>query len=222
MTAILRANDNAYEDQERTSGTFAIPVTRADMDPYLGVVEQVVARVLRRLPRNVVREDLVAAGMYGLMDALRRNKGERDDRFEAYVRIRVRGAIIDELRNQDWLARTARAHANEQAREAGRSTSSTIVGIDDLPEAQRTLPSFDSSPFDLVARRSERTALAKAVASLPTREAQIVDLHYFQGVQFKEIAAQMNVSEARVSQLHSRALGMLRPLLASRADDFAA
>ena len=224
MTAqsAVHANDTTPEEYDRPSGKFAIPVTRADMEPYLGLVQQVVTRVLRRLPRSVLREDLVAAGSYGLMDALRRSHGERGERFEAYARIRIRGSIIDELRNQDWLARSARAHANAEARESGQTTSATIIGIDELPERLRAVPSSEASPFELVARHSQRAALGKAVASLPEREANIVDLHYFQGVQFKDIAAQMNVSEARVSQLHTRALGMLRPLLAERVDDFAA
>jgi RNA polymerase sigma factor for flagellar operon FliA len=216
------ANDNddqSFDAAESSpeSGTMkiAIPVSAADMAPYMNLVGQVVARVLRRLPRNVLREDLVAAGTYGLMDALRKSKGERDERFECYARIRIHGAVIDELRNQDWLARSARADVTAQAKADDRSSSTTIVGIDDLPEGQRGVTAIGESPFDLAERRSQRDALAKAVQSLPEREANIVDLHYFQGVQFKEIAAQLKVSEARVSQLHTRALGMLRPLLAS-------
>jgi len=218
----VRSPDAQLEMEECPSGTFAIAVTSADMAPYMGLVQQVVSRVLRRLPCSIVRDDLVAAGSYGLMDALRRSPGERGEQFEAYARIRIRGAIIDELRTQDWLGRSARAHANAQAIESDGTPAHTIVGIDDLPEAQRTLACVESSPYDLVARRSERAALGKAVSSLPEREAQIVDLHYFQGVQFHDIATKMQVSRARVSQLHSRALSMLRPLLAGSEGDFAA
>jgi RNA polymerase sigma factor FliA len=210
--------DSDCFDAHPPSGAFPILVTSSDMQPYLGLVQQVVGRILRRLPCNVDRADLVAAGSYGLMDALRRHPGERDERFVAYARIRIRGAIMDELRAQDWLARSARATANSQVRDGDRSTGTTIVGIDDLPEAQRSIASRESSPFELVARLGQRSALGTAVSSLPDREAKIVSMHYFEDIQFKDIATQMQVSEARVSQLHSRALGMLRPLLASQSE----
>ena len=222
MPYAVAAPDAPFETEPPRSGSFAIAVTGAVMEPYMRLVQQVVSRVLRRLPCSVARDDLVAAGSYGLMDALRRSGGERGEQFEAYARIRIHGAIIDELRTQDWLGRSARAHANAQVVEPDGVPANAIVGIDDLPEAQRAIASVESSPYDLAARRSERDALGRAVSCLPEREAQIVDLHYFHGVQFHDIAAKMRVSRARVSQLHSRALRMLRPLLAERQDDYAA
>jgi RNA polymerase sigma factor for flagellar operon FliA len=216
--------ETTFEASEPKSGVFRIslfPVTRADIEAHMGLVHQVVARVVRRLPRAVLRDDLVAAGSHGLMDALRRTQGKRDERFTAYAKIRIRGAIIDELRKQDWLARAARADANARARAEGE-TASTIVAIDDLPESQHGDASCEVSPFEAVARLSDRKALARAVARLPEREARIVDLHYFQGVPFKEIATSLGVSEPRVSQLHSRALTMLRSLLEEESIDSAA
>ena len=216
MNALPMSTELDEFEAEPVSGTHRLTVTRADMEPYLGLVHQVVARVMRRLPRSVDREDLLAAGSYGLMDALRRSAGERGDRFEAYARIRIRGAVIDELRSQDWLARSARAHANAELRDNDRATSGIFVGLDDLPPGERdasvgrAFPLSSWSPGTPSAARS-----GAAVQSLPRREAEILDLHYFQGVQFKDIAAQMKVSDARVSQLHTRALGLLRPVLAA-------
>jgi RNA polymerase sigma factor for flagellar operon FliA len=216
MNALSMSTSQSDEfDPEPASGAMRIPVTRAEMEPYLGLVHQVVARVMRRLPRSVDRDDLLAAGSYGLMDALRRSTGERGDRFEAYARIRIRGAVIDELRSQDWLARSARAHATAEVRSNDRAATGTFVGLDDLPLSERDLPSTGPSPFELVAGHAVRSVVDAAVQSLPRREAEILDLHYFPGVQFKDIATQMKVSDARVSQLHSRALGMLRPMLAA-------
>jgi len=226
MTAAMTATDErAFATEEPKSGVFRIscrPVAEDELRLYMNLVHHVVARFLRRLPPSVLREDLVAAGTYGLMDALRKTQDTvRDARFEGYAMIRIRGAIIDELRQQDWLARSARADANAQARAAGRS-STTIVGIDDVPEAQRPTASNAASPFDVAARISERKALADAVSRLPAREAQIVRLHYFEGVPFKDLASMLGVSEPRVSQLHSRALALLKPLLIDHAEGFAA
>ena len=64
----------------------------------------------------------------------------------------------------------------------------------------------------------ERAALVKAVEQLPPRERRIVSLHYFQDVHFKTIAAELGVSEPRVSQLHARAMTRLKSLLVTEID----
>jgi RNA polymerase sigma factor for flagellar operon FliA len=187
--------------------------TREDLATYMPLVHQVVARVLRRLPPNVLRDDLVAAGTFGLVDALRRNT-ERTVAFEWYARIRIRGAVIDELRAQDWLTRRTRTRiANAQAR--GESAGMAMVGLDDVPEghAYGLNDTAAPSPLDQVEQRMERVALERAIATLPEREASIVKWHYFEGIAFKDIAARLGVSEPRISQLHSRAMGRLRGVM---------
>jgi RNA polymerase sigma factor for flagellar operon FliA len=223
-TCTATAHDDLFEPASGVFCTVPRPgvVTSADIAQYMDLVHQVVARILRRVPRNVLRDDLVAAGTYGLMDALRKTQGTRDERFEAYARIRIRGAVIDELRNEDWLARSARADANEQAKTSDCAAPGSLVGLDDLPPGQLPMTRPSMSPFHSAVRTSEQAALARAVGRLPEREARILDLHYFQGMQLKEIAALMHVSEARVSQLHSRAVSLLRTALEERAEDFAA
>ncbi len=76
---------------------------------FTPVVQKIVGGFQRKLPRNVLREDLLAAGMIGLWDAIQRHGADADDGFEWYVRVRVRGAILDELRAQDWPPRRLRA-----------------------------------------------------------------------------------------------------------------
>jgi len=77
--------------------------TRDELATYMYLVHQVVARVLRKLPPNVLRDDLMAAGTFGLVDALRRS-ADHGPTFDWYARIRIRGAVVDELRAQDGLA----------------------------------------------------------------------------------------------------------------------
>jgi RNA polymerase sigma factor FliA len=190
--------------------------TREDITDYMPLVHQVVARLLRRLPPNVQREDLVAAGSYGLIDALRKSQ-DRGPGFEWYARIRIRGAAVDELRSQDWLTRRARTRV-AKAQAEGTSRGAAVVGFDDLPEAQANAFADESTPTPdaQIERRMERVALERAVGQLPEREARIVSWHYFEDVPFKVIAARLGVSEPRVSQLHSRAMGMLRERLAEQ------
>jgi RNA polymerase sigma factor for flagellar operon FliA len=171
------------------------------------LVRPTVAGFVRRVPSSVQRDDLVAAGTIGLMDALARYRGARDAQFEWYARVRIRGAIVDELRREDWLSRRARARASGPA---GHGVVPTVVAVDDLGGASRELEPRD---VDLVEHHLERAALSHAVTRLPARERSIIEMHYVAGIQFKEIAERFGVSLPRVSQLHARAIARLRELL---------
>lgn len=190
--------------------------TREELTFYMPLVHQVVGRVLRKLPPNVLRDDLVAAGAFGLIDALRKSV-DRGPAFDWYARIRIRGAVVDELRSQDWLTRRARTRASK-AQAQGEGCGASVVGFDDLPESQAQAFVDDSiaSPQEQVEQRMDRDALERAVGLLPEREANIVGWHYFEGMPFKTIAARLGVSEPRVSQLHARAMGRLRATLAGQ------
>ncbi len=192
--------------------------TTAEVQRYMPLVHQTVARFMRRLPPNVLRDDLVAAGTFGLIDSLRKNGGDRGPTFEWYARIRIRGSIVDELRTQDWLTRRARHQVTAAAGEQGTAASRAyVVGFDDLPGSVASTGFADEdaqSPLDALAEKMDRAALANAVLGLPERERYIVRAHYFEGLQFKTIAQVLGVSEPRVSQLHARAVARLRDALA--------
>jgi RNA polymerase sigma factor FliA len=196
-----------------TTTNVATTPSARDIQDFMPLVHQVVARMLRRLPPNVLRDDLMAAGTYGLIDALRKSP-DRGPAFEWYARIRIRGAVVDELRSQDWLTRRARTRATK-AQAEGTGTGTSVVGFDDLPDsqAQGLVDESTIDPHQQVERRLERRALEKAVAQLPEREANIVGWHYFEGIPFKVIAVRLGVSEPRISQLHSRAMGLLKTTL---------
>lgn len=197
-------------------------LTREELTLYMPLVHQVVARVLRKLPPNVLRDDLVAAGSFGLIDALRKSV-DRGPAFDWYARIRIRGAVVDELRSQDWLTRRARTRATK-AQALGEAGGASVVGFDDLPESQAHAFVDESiaSPQDQVEKRMDRALLERAVGLLPEREANIVGWHYFEDVPFKAIASRLGVSEPRVSQLHARAMGRLRSALAEEREGVAA
>ncbi len=192
--------------------------TNDDVARYIPLVDRVVRRLLRRLPSNVRREDLFSAGMLGLYDSLRKNGGDEGPRFEWYARIRIRGAILDELRAQDWLPRRARWVASGRRAAAPGATNlpSAVVGFDDLGAGDLAGHMADASTLDSGAQielRSDCESLVQAIDQLPERERTIVRLHYFEGVRFKEIGALLGVSEPRISQLHARAIGRLRTIM---------
>jgi RNA polymerase sigma factor for flagellar operon FliA len=83
---------------------------------YTPLVRSVAHRVATGLPSHVDVGDLVQAGVFGLVDAVERFDPERCPRFESYAAQRIRGAILDELRAQDWVPRTVRGRARELER----------------------------------------------------------------------------------------------------------
>ena len=200
-------------DQPMSCGTHLEP-TSADVERYLHLVHEVVRRMLRRLPPNVRREDLVSAGLVGLYDALRKNGDGAGPQFEWYARIRIRGAVLDELRTQDWLPRRARwIAAGRRPARLGVSTPSAVMGFDDVGAVELAEHLVDCDATDLATQldhRSDCRSLARAIEQLPDRERTIVRLHYFGGARFKDIGAVLGVSEPRISQLHARAVGRLR------------
>jgi RNA polymerase sigma factor for flagellar operon FliA len=188
------------------------------LEEFTPLVRKIAGGFQRKLPRNVLREDLIAAGMSGLWDAIRRHPDGGDESFEWYVRVRIRGAILDELRAQDWLPRRARAAAEAHAGTDAYVPPPSVVRIDDVSEWEqnRCLADAASSESAVAAKFTQET-LAKAVELLPERERHIVSSHYFRGVKFKDLGVELGVSEPRISQLHSRAIARLKELMASAA-----
>jgi len=180
---------------------------------YEPLVRQIAGGFQRKLPRNVLRDDLIAAGMSGLWDAILKHGDQHDEGFEWYVRVRIRGAILDELRAQDWLPRRARAAGGEGA-------PLSVVRIEDVNtlDQSRCLTAGEATSAEAaVEQKSVRASLEAAIGKLPERERHIVSKHYFGGVKFKDLGAELGVSEPRISQLHSRAMQRLRGLMAEAA-----
>src|SRR5215470_14136778 len=114
--------------------------TASEMTEYMPVVQAVVTRMLARVPANVLREDLIAAGTFGLVTALGKNPEDRGPLFPHYAHVRVRSAILDELRRQDWLSRRARKSvARENATTALVPVDENAAGEDPTPQDQMEL-----------------------------------------------------------------------------------
>ncbi len=178
-----------------------------------------VQRIARRtatsygLPQGVETADLESCGVLGFVEAWERFDAERGVAFGVYAIPRVRGAIIDAIRAGDWVPRKAR----QKARATGEPllllvsmhgrTENTEIAAERVADEQMPLPGEE---LDAAETRRE---LIGAINRLPQRERLIVSLRYFEGTQFAEIARVLGVTESRVSQLHTRALRMLRTTL---------
>ncbi len=180
---------------------------------YFPLVRKLVRQVSRHLPPNVQRDDLLSAGMLGLVDSLRKNGGSDGETFAGYAKLRIRGAIVDELRAQDWLSRRAREAVEAEA--AGKVGGATVfVSLSEVtPTEESAHMSGGDDPIEVIAAQATRRALSFAIAQLPERERRVIGMYYFEGAKLKDIGAELGVGEPRVSQLHTRALGMLRGML---------
>ena len=209
-------------------------VSNSDFASHMHLVLGIVADFMRRVPRSVQREDLVAAGSMGLLQALRSQKHTCPEMLTAYARIRIRGAVIDELRRHDWSPRRRRTSGPSAVTKspsivaapgapAARPTCEeksgvVVIGFDDLPPTH-SLREEGPSPLEQVEFRRSSVDVRRAVDMLPPRERTIVRMRYFDDVSSKAIASTLGLSEARVSQLLARATTQLKQLLAEQPDE---
>ena len=78
------------------------------IEQYAKLAKLVASKIASRLPSSVELDDLVSAGVIGLIDAIDKYDAEKSKNFKKYAEIRIRGAILDELRSMDWVSRTVR------------------------------------------------------------------------------------------------------------------
>jgi RNA polymerase sigma factor (sigma-70 family) len=160
----------------------------------------------RRLPASVCCEDLEQAALIGLMDGLRKHPDGEGPGYDWYLRQRIRGSIIDELRAADWCTRSARS----------RGALNRMVHLDDVDEAWTDQMAGASEDPELAAIM--RVDGAKAWrAPLGPRYERIMRAAYVAGLRQREIGVEEGVSEARVSQVIAIALGRMRSYLTGDA-----
>ena len=81
------------------------------IEAYLPMIESITKRISARLPANIQHNDLISSAVIGLMDAIKKYDPDRNNKFKTYAEFRVRGAILDALRVQDWTPRSIRDKA---------------------------------------------------------------------------------------------------------------
>lgn len=228
------------------------------MEHYLPLVRYNAERIHLKLPVEVELDDLMSAGIFGLMDAIAAFDLDRGVKFETYCAPRIRGAILDELRSMDWVPRLvrSRAHKLENATkelevETGRSPTSeeiakrlkvsmnefekmakdaSAVGLVSLSrkwfetDNNRDIREIDvledkrgADPVREIQRKDLKELMTRG---LSRAERLIIILYYFEEMTMKEIGATLDLSESRVSQMHSSILARLRAQMADRKKEF--
>ena len=228
------------------------------IEHYLHLVKSTAERMHMRLPGEVDVEDLMSAGLFGLMDAIDAFDLERGVKFETYCTQRIRGAIFDELRAMDWVPRLVRSRTAkvERARKAlemelgRRPTDREVCERLEVSKAEYKKLSKDSKPVNVVSlnRKWFETDSSKDIREIdvihdnrqedPLAELQkrdlkllitkglsraerlIVILYYYEEMTMKEIGMTLDLSESRVSQMHSSILARLQAQMQYRSKEF--
>ena len=183
---------------------------------YRPVVMRIAAQIHRRSPPSIERDDLVAAGMSGLWDALRRRNERPVESFDFYVCTRVRGAIIDELRAEDWLPR--RRGRNPDGSRPARAVPA-VVHYEDLGlrDRHRVASREQDNSEDMLEHKLTIERVMRGIDHLPARERYVLVKRDLQGVPIKDLGEELGVSKPRVCQLRTQALRRLREFLDTAA-----
>ncbi|NLE36774.1 MAG: FliA/WhiG family RNA polymerase sigma factor [Pirellulaceae bacterium] len=229
------------------------------VEQYLPLVRYHGERVWSRLPQGVDLDDLISAGVFGLMDAIDAFDLERGVKFETYCVPRIRGAMLDELRNTDWVPRLVRSRARKIAEatkvledQYGRRPTeqelASHMGLS-LAEVEKMLLDAKAVTQVSLNKKWSETEGAKEVGEIdvledqrgedPTRRVQkndlmrlvtkglnrkerlIIILYYYEELTMKEVGATLDLSESRVSQMHSSLVERLQSQLRERQAEFA-
>ncbi|MCB1842731.1 MAG: RNA polymerase sigma factor FliA [Halioglobus sp.] len=205
---------------------------------HLPLVKKIGLHLVARLPPSIELDDLLQVGVIGLIQAGATYDHTRGASFATYAGIRIKGAMLDEVRRNDWVPRTVQQNMRRvsdaisqiEARLGHSASDKQIadelgVSLDEyhamagdlvhsrlvsLDDTTQTLESDDDDPFGALEDDQMREQLAEAIASLPEKEAMVMSLYYSEELNLKEIGAVLGVSESRVSQIHGQALARIR------------
>ena len=172
-----------------------------------------------RLPTNALvgPEDLVSAGFLGLIDAVDRFQPDREVAFEAYASLRIRGAILDELRRLDDCGRAERRRLREAVNADGEpeiSGYSNTLSLDAIMATGDRDWAADDEIAEGHDREDLRMRIEHALTSLSPRQREVLARYYGDALTLRESAVRMGISEARACQLHGRAIENLQRHLA--------
>jgi RNA polymerase sigma factor for flagellar operon FliA len=218
---------------------------------YAPWVKFIALRMAAKLPPHIQSEDLISAGIIGLIDAIDKFNPAREVQFKTYAQIRIQGAMKDELRSLDWASRSMRQKVKRLEhvyvtleRELGRPPSSeevansigikiaefeemldevkgtSLVSLEELGQGpasedkssllEALLTREDQDPLEMLNLQDLKKALTQAITELPEKERVVLSLYYFEELTMKEVGKVLNLTESRISQLHTQTVLRLR------------
>ena len=229
--------------------TYSVDKT-ALLEQHTVLVKRIAYHLLARLPASVIVDDLIQSGMIGLLEAANNFDNTKGASFETFAGIRIRGAMLDEIRRGDWVPRSVHKNSrmiseaiknleaaygrdvsdievaekldisiNEYHHMLNEVSSGKILGIDDLGVSEDVIEIAQNhqqdEPYANIEHNIFKKSLAECISSLPEREALVLSLYYDEELNLREIGQVLDVSESRVSQIHSQAMHRLKARMQS-------
>jgi RNA polymerase sigma factor for flagellar operon FliA len=233
------------------TNTYNVQIDKsALLEKHTVLVKRIAYHLLARLPASVIVDDLIQSGMIGLLEAANNFDSGKGASFETFAGIRIRGAMLDEIRRGDWTPRSVHKNSrmvseaiktleaelgrdvtdievaekldislNEYHHILSEVSSGKIIGIDDLGVSEDAIQLFEdqniNDPYQDIEQIIFKKALTECITTLPEREALVLSLYYDEELNLREIGQVLDVSESRVSQIHSQALHRLKARMQS-------
>lgn len=219
---------------------------------YAPLVKVVAGRLSMYLGYNVEYEDLVSYGVFGLIDAIDKFDTGKEVKFETYASLRIRGAILDQIRKMDWIPRTIRQRQKQldtamkelERRNGKPATDAEIAAYMGISEdelldwqtqakadnmislneyveqgndisADKGISSGFETPEGVIEKNELKEVLQEALELLTEKEKKVILLYYYEELTLKEISRVLEVSESRISQLHTKALQKMKTKMGS-------
>ena len=217
----------------------------AIIEQHTVLVKRIAYHLHARLPASVLVDDLIQSGMIGLLEAANNFDISKGASFETFAGIRIRGAMLDEIRRGDWVPRSVHKNSrmisdaiksleaelgrdvtdsevaakldislNEYHHILSDTNSGKILAMDDLGVGEDAVEvqqdEQGSDPYQTIEHNVFKNSLAQCIKTLPEREALVLSLYYDEELNLKEIGQVIDVSESRVSQIHSQAMHRLK------------
>jgi RNA polymerase sigma factor for flagellar operon FliA len=214
---------------------------------YAPLVKIVAGRLSMYLGYNVEYDDLVSYGVFGLIDAIDKFDMSKEVKFETYASLRIRGAILDQIRKMDWIPRTVRQRQRRmdnaikelEAKNGKTPTdeeisnylglsndeyfewqnqvkADTVISLNEYVEqgndisSEKSASSGFDTPEKVVEMEELKKVLTESLDLLTEKEKKVILLYYYEELTLKEISYVLDVTESRVSQLHTKALQKMR------------
>jgi len=222
---------------------------------YAGLVKMVAGRLSMYLGYNVEYDDLVGYGTFGLIDAVDKFDYMKGVKFETYASLRIRGAILDQIRKMDWIPRSIRqkqrkidvacqnlellhgrmASDEEIANELEITTDeldtwqsqtkvTNIISLDEFMDqgtetkVEHNLTSDYDRPERIYEKQELKNILLQTLETLTEKEKKVIIFYYYEELTLKEISRILEVSESRISQLHTKALQKMKVKLGNNIE----
>lgn len=202
---------------------------------YIPLVEKIANQIYKKTKFMHNLDDLIQSGMLGLLDGLSKYQVKEEAKIETYLSVRVQGAILDEIRKEDYLSQEDRSllkkidkassNPDGSPRNYLEVAQSLGIRVNDVMDAKNLNVSHLSlNEHDYLSEtiasnehienyffeKEQRTALVEEIENLPEKEKLLMGLYYQEDCTLKETGAILELTEARVSQMHSAIIKKLK------------